>query len=72
MDHLKAQLPNIEEFFKDLDSDGSGFITEDELMMIPPELAVELMAITGGDNLSEIFEQLDEDGSKCCLLGGRA
>ena len=58
---LRDQLPDIEEFFKELDADGSGHVTRAEMMMMPYDITIELMAITGGDDIGEIFEYLDMD-----------
>ena len=62
-EHLKGQIPDIADFFKALDTDGSGFITRPEILMLPNEIAIELMAITGGNDLGEIFDYLDSDDS---------
>jgi hypothetical protein len=54
-------MPRIEKMFEQLDVDGSGDISLDEIESAPPELAEELAKCFQTDDLYELFEMLDGD-----------
>jgi hypothetical protein len=60
---LEKLMPRLKTMFAELDSDGSGLVTLDEVESAPQELQNELEALLNGCSLLDLFEALDEDGS---------
>ena len=60
---LKKLLPRLLSLFRDLDKDGSGDISLDEIEDAPPEVRAEMGKLLGDDQLEEIFRIIDFDGS---------
>merc|ERR1719160_471030 len=58
---IVKMMPRIEKMFEQLDVDGSGDISLDEIETAPPELAEELSKCFQTDDLYELFEMLDTD-----------
>eukprot|EP00931_Biecheleriopsis_adriatica_P053349 TRINITY_DN31213_c0_g1_i1.p1 TRINITY_DN31213_c0_g1~~TRINITY_DN31213_c0_g1_i1.p1 ORF type:complete len:580 (-),score=121.60 TRINITY_DN31213_c0_g1_i1:26-1672(-) len=56
------QIEDLKAMFKELDEDGSGELTIDEIEQAPEEAQLQLQEIAGTDNLRELFEMLDFDG----------
>merc|ERR1719464_400842 len=56
-------MPRIREMFKRLDEDGGGTVTLDEIANADNALKEELLEIIQSDNIVEVFEVLDVDGS---------
>eukprot|EP00440_Ansanella_granifera_P020052 gb/GFBE01021786.1/.p1 GENE.gb/GFBE01021786.1/~~gb/GFBE01021786.1/.p1 ORF type:complete len:562 (+),score=152.34 gb/GFBE01021786.1/:1-1686(+) len=61
--HMKAkQMEQLKIMFLELDEDGSGELTIDEINAAPIEAQEQLQEIAGTDDLKELFEMLDYDG----------
>ena len=60
---LKKILPRILSLFRELDADGSGDISLDEVTDAPPKVKKEMGKLLGDDELEEIFRIIDHDGS---------
>jgi len=58
----KKQMEQLKIMFLELDEDGSGELSLDEIEGSPPEAQEQLQEIAGTDNLKELFEMLDYDG----------
>jgi voltage-gated sodium channel len=58
---IVKMMPRIEKMFEQLDADGSGDISLDEIEAAPEELADELAKCFQTDDLYELFEMLDND-----------
>lgn len=66
---IRGALPSLLDIFQTLDTDMSGFITRDELDAVPvdilPASVLESLPI---DNMQELFEMLDVDGTGTLTL----
>ena len=60
---LKKYLPHLVNLFRQLDKDGSGEISFEEIRDAPPHVRTEMSKLLGDDQLEEIFRILDFDGS---------
>merc|ERR1719174_2260463 len=60
---IVKMMPRIEKMFEQLDADGSGDISLDEIEAAPPELAEELAKCFETDDMVELFEILDVNQS---------
>jgi len=60
---LRKMLPRVREMFEELDQDGSGALTLDELVNAPEEVREELLKYMKGDDILELFECIDVDDS---------
>eukprot|EP00440_Ansanella_granifera_P050368 gb/GFBE01054588.1/.p1 GENE.gb/GFBE01054588.1/~~gb/GFBE01054588.1/.p1 ORF type:complete len:535 (+),score=120.48 gb/GFBE01054588.1/:1-1605(+) len=60
---IKAMIPALTAMFQELDDDGSGTLTVDELTSCDEELKAELMKYMNAESLVELFEMIDVDGS---------
>merc|ERR550537_68024 len=60
---LKVMLPKIRDMFHELDADGSGDLSLDELVNAPEEVRVQLLQYMKGDDILELFECIDTDDS---------
>eukprot|EP00933_Yihiella_yeosuensis_P081106 TRINITY_DN94648_c0_g1_i1.p1 TRINITY_DN94648_c0_g1~~TRINITY_DN94648_c0_g1_i1.p1 ORF type:complete len:357 (-),score=61.72 TRINITY_DN94648_c0_g1_i1:130-1119(-) len=56
------QMEQLKEMFIELDEDGSGELTLDEIDSAPPEAVEQLMEIAGTDDIKALFDLLDYDG----------
>ncbi|CAE6916220.1 Cacna1b [Symbiodinium natans] len=56
------QMEKLKEMFLEIDEDGSGELSLDELLSAPEDMQHELQEITGGGDLTELFHLLDYDG----------
>lgn len=56
------QMEQLKEMFFELDEDGSGELTLDEIENAPEEAQENLQEIAGTDDLTELFDLLDYDG----------
>ncbi|CAE7225333.1 CAC, partial [Symbiodinium microadriaticum] len=56
------QMEKLKEMFLELDEDGSGELSLDELLAAPEAVQHELGEIVGGGDLTELFHLLDYDG----------
>eukprot|EP00931_Biecheleriopsis_adriatica_P019484 TRINITY_DN13262_c0_g1_i1.p1 TRINITY_DN13262_c0_g1~~TRINITY_DN13262_c0_g1_i1.p1 ORF type:complete len:567 (-),score=159.11 TRINITY_DN13262_c0_g1_i1:167-1867(-) len=56
------QMEDLKKMFLELDEDGSGELTMDEINAAPPEAQEQLQEIAQTDNLEEMFDMLDYDG----------
>ena len=59
---LKQFLPRLWQCFKELDADGSGSLSLDEVMSAPEHVRDELKKMISADDLEELFRILDMDG----------
>jgi len=60
---LKSQMPRLLQIFKDIDKDGSGTLTMEEMAMVPVDvIPAELRAKSRVSSMQEVFEMLDVDG----------
>eukprot|EP00931_Biecheleriopsis_adriatica_P055066 TRINITY_DN32480_c0_g1_i1.p1 TRINITY_DN32480_c0_g1~~TRINITY_DN32480_c0_g1_i1.p1 ORF type:complete len:544 (+),score=108.35 TRINITY_DN32480_c0_g1_i1:59-1690(+) len=60
---IQAMVPGLTAMFHELDDDGSGTLTVDELTNCDDELREELMKYMNAESLVELFEMIDIDGS---------
>jgi len=60
---IQALIPKLKEVFLELDEDGSGTLSLDEVENAGEEVQAELAKIANTDQLPVIFELLDTDGS---------
>ena len=60
---MRELIPTIRHLFKEMDADGDGLCDLHEVLTAPPEIQQELGKVMGTDNLVELFEILDIDGS---------
>ena len=60
---MRDLIPTIRHLFKEMDADGDGLCDLHEVLTAPPEIQQELGKVMGTDNLVELFEILDIDGS---------
>jgi len=58
----KKQIVKLRVMFVELDDDGSGAVTLDEIQEAPADVQEELTAIAGTDDIQALFEMLDYDG----------
>ena len=58
---VRALLPRLGELFKELDPDGDGYVTLDEILEASNVLKDELENLVQIDDLVEIFQLLDEN-----------
>lgn len=58
----KKQMEQLKIMFLELDEDGSGELTMDEIDAAPEEIREELVDIAGTDDIQGLFEMLDYDG----------
>ena len=61
---LKKLIPEIRELFHQMDADGSGDLDLDEILNAPADIQEYLSKIMQTDDLVELFEILDVDGSR--------
>ena len=47
--------------FKELDEDGSGELTPEEIESAPEEMREQLVALAGTDDIESLFQMLDYD-----------
>lgn len=60
---LKSQMPRLLQIFKDIDKDGSGTLTMEEMAMVPVDvIPAELRSKARVSSMQEVFEMLDVDG----------
>jgi len=57
----KRQVKQLKDMFHDLDADGSGMLSDDELIQAPDEIKDQLVDILETDDLEELFRLLDYD-----------
>ena len=62
-DAAKSLLPRLGDLFHDIDLDGDGFVTVEEIIHASSELQHELSMIVQADDLVTIFQLLDADRS---------
>jgi len=62
IDKKKKQLIKLKEMFLDLDEDGSGEISLDELLDAPDDIMEQLVEIAGTEDIETLFKMLDYDG----------
>lgn len=60
---VSALLPQLKQMFLELDEDGSGTLSLEEVTNAPPDVQEQLSKIGGCDQLPVMFELLDADGS---------
>ena len=60
---LQQQIPALQAIFRDLDVDGSGVISLEEIESVPENLKQELLVVTGVEDMDDLFELLDKDAS---------
>eukprot|EP00930_Biecheleria_cincta_P099202 TRINITY_DN90846_c0_g1_i1.p1 TRINITY_DN90846_c0_g1~~TRINITY_DN90846_c0_g1_i1.p1 ORF type:complete len:622 (+),score=109.38 TRINITY_DN90846_c0_g1_i1:59-1867(+) len=58
----KKQMEQLKIMFLELDEDGSGELTMDEINAAPDEIRDQLTEIAGTDDIQSLFEMLDYDG----------
>eukprot|EP00933_Yihiella_yeosuensis_P062711 TRINITY_DN65690_c0_g1_i1.p1 TRINITY_DN65690_c0_g1~~TRINITY_DN65690_c0_g1_i1.p1 ORF type:complete len:657 (-),score=146.11 TRINITY_DN65690_c0_g1_i1:313-2283(-) len=56
------QMEQLKVMFEELDEDGSGQLTIEELDAAPPNVLEQLIEIAGTDDIHALFEMLDYDG----------
>lgn len=59
---IKKLLPKLKELFAELDADGGGTLSLEEVINAPEEVKIELAKIAKADDLLVVFELLDTDG----------
>ncbi|CAE7475710.1 Scn11a [Symbiodinium natans] len=60
---LKSQMPRLLQIFNDIDKDGSGTLTVEEMSMVPVDvIPEELRNKSRVSSMHEVFEMLDVDG----------
>mmetsp|Transcript_5903 Transcript_5903/g.10541 ORF Transcript_5903/g.10541 Transcript_5903/m.10541 type:complete len:561 (-) Transcript_5903:23-1705(-) len=60
---IKEMMPSLLEMFRELDVNGDGTITSDEIMDCGEDMKEELLKYMNAESLLELFEMLDVDGS---------
>jgi len=58
----KKQMEQLKTMFQDLDEDGSGELSMDEIDGAPPDIMDQLVDIAGTEDIQSLFEVLDYDG----------
>ena len=58
----KRQMAQLKLMFDELDEDGSGELTLDEINAAPPDVMQSLFEIAGTEDIPTLFEMLDYDG----------
>jgi len=58
----KKQMENLKVMFRELDEDGSGEVSQDEITQAPEDVLEHLTEIAGTDDIPALFEMLDYDG----------
>eukprot|EP00930_Biecheleria_cincta_P086621 TRINITY_DN7588_c0_g1_i1.p1 TRINITY_DN7588_c0_g1~~TRINITY_DN7588_c0_g1_i1.p1 ORF type:complete len:606 (-),score=84.99 TRINITY_DN7588_c0_g1_i1:166-1983(-) len=58
----KKQMEQLREMFLELDEDGSGELTMDEIEKAPQDMQDQLQEIAGSKEIQELFDLLDFDG----------
>jgi hypothetical protein len=58
----KKQMEQLKTMFQDLDEDGSGELSMDEIDSAPPDIMDQLVDIAGTEDIQSLFEVLDYDG----------
>ncbi|CAE6972823.1 pdxT [Symbiodinium natans] len=58
----KRQMAQLRLMFEELDEDGSGEVTLDEIMAAPEDVKQSLFEIAGTEDIQTLFEMLDFDG----------
>mmetsp|Transcript_49449 Transcript_49449/g.110899 ORF Transcript_49449/g.110899 Transcript_49449/m.110899 type:complete len:690 (-) Transcript_49449:170-2239(-) len=61
MEKRKRQVGQLKVMFHELDADGSGMLSDEELVSAPEEVKDKLLDITETDDLEELFRLLDYD-----------
>lgn len=59
----KKQMERLWDMFNELDEDGSGELTMEEIDHAPPSIRAQLVEIAGTEDIGSLFEMLDYDGS---------
>lgn len=59
----KKQMERLRDMFLELDEDGSGELTMEEIDNAPPSIRAQLVEIAGTEDIGSLFEMLDYDGS---------
>lgn len=59
---IKTLIPVLKELFAELDADGGGTLSLDEVINAPEQVKIELAKIAKADDLPVVFELLDTDG----------
>eukprot|EP00930_Biecheleria_cincta_P020981 TRINITY_DN15640_c0_g1_i1.p1 TRINITY_DN15640_c0_g1~~TRINITY_DN15640_c0_g1_i1.p1 ORF type:complete len:536 (-),score=113.70 TRINITY_DN15640_c0_g1_i1:61-1668(-) len=59
---IKTLIPVLKELFAELDADGGGTLSLDEVINAPEQVKTELAKIAKADDLPVVFELLDTDG----------
>lgn len=59
----KKQMERLRDMFAELDEDGSGELTMEEIEDAPPGIRAQLVEIAGTEDIGSLFEMLDYDGS---------
>ena len=57
------QMGKLQDMFLELDEDGSGELSMEEIDNAPPAMRQNLMEIAGTEDIGSLFEMLDYDGS---------
>lgn len=60
---IKKLIPKLLEMFHELDADGNGTLTLDEITDAPEDLKQQLVHFLNAENLAELFDMIDIDGS---------
>jgi len=59
----KKQMDRLRDMFLELDEDGSGELTMEEINNAAPTIRAQLVEIAGGEDIQSLFEMLDYDSS---------
>ncbi|CAE7606821.1 NaCP60E [Symbiodinium natans] len=60
---LRSEMPRLSQIFDDIDKDGSGSLTMEEMAMVPVDIIPEeLRSKSRVTSMQEVFEMLDVDG----------
>lgn len=63
---FNKMLPGLKAMFRELDKDGNGTVTMQELQQAPEKLRQKLEQVMKADSLAELFEMVDVDESGEC------
>jgi len=62
-ERLKSQMPRLVEIFSEIDKDGSGTLTMEEMSLVPVDIIPEeLLAKSNVGSMHDVFDVLDVDG----------